>query len=147
MAPRPRLLGAHQGEEGDARAAYSRRIVAPSSSLWPLFCSCLCAPAPLSALCSAPAINPNFPRSSEIPVNLTLMLQSSGSLAHASALRSTASSHPPRNKTRNIFFSPHSLRGCLQGVTRDGGFVIGFGWVCLRICILMYLASCILYVS
>ena len=28
----------------------------------------------------------------------------------------------------------------------DGGFVIGFGWVCYRIRILMYLA-CILYVS
>ena len=40
-----RLLGALI--KGDARAAYSRRIVAPSSSLRPLFFSARAAPAPL----------------------------------------------------------------------------------------------------
>jgi hypothetical protein len=46
-----RLLGALI--KGDARAAYSRRIVAPSSSLWPILFSARAAPA---SLCCAQAI-------------------------------------------------------------------------------------------
>ena len=73
-----RLLGALT--KGDARAAYSRRIVAPSSSLRPLFFSTRAAPAPL---CCAWAIESH-------PINHSL-------ISPVPPHRSTTSSRPPRN--------------------------------------------------